>query len=64
MDKYEEDRLIEKTTRNLEDKYPIEANYCSRCSLWQCGFKDGLVSNELYNAARKYYDRLWNYTGD
>jgi radical SAM superfamily enzyme YgiQ (UPF0313 family) len=61
---YDEYKTIKKTARELSDKYPIEANYGSRCSLWQCGLRDGSVSKELFEAARRYYGKLWTYVGD
>ena len=48
----------------LEEKYPIEANYGSRASLWGEGLRHGDVSEELYKRAREYYGRLWTYVGD
>jgi hypothetical protein len=56
--------LIREKGRELAEKYPIEANYNSRQSLWSCGLRDGLVSEELYRTAQNYYGRLWDYVGD
>jgi hypothetical protein len=48
----------------LAEKYPIEAAYNSKESLWGCGFREGLISLELYELAKGYYGRLWDYVGD
>lgn len=47
----------------LEAVYLTEENYGSGCSLWSEGLKDGVVTQELYNQAREYYGKLWNYVG-
>jgi hypothetical protein len=66
MEKFnqEEIQLIDQTRNKLEEKYPIESNYGSRCSLWSQGLRDGLISTELYNIAKRYYGNLWTYVGD
>ena len=61
---YEELQEITTAREMLEEKFPIEANYCSRASLWGEGLKAGLVTLDLYNKARVRYGSLWNYTGD
>lgn len=48
----------------LEKKYPIEADYGSKCSLWGEGLRDDVIDIDLYNTAREYYGTRWNYTGD
>ena len=57
-------KLINEKKKELEGKYPIEAMYNSRCSLWSAGLRDGIVDNELYDKARTYYGNLWTYVGD
>jgi len=56
--------LINDTTKDLSSSYPIDAAYSSKASLWRDGLADGSVTRELYDAAKDYYGRLWNYTGD
>ena len=60
----EDIKIIDEKRKELEKKYPIEFAYSSRASLWGNGLRDGIVDKELYNKARKYYERLWYYTGD
>jgi hypothetical protein len=55
---------IRKMTSELAKLYPIEYNYGSKCSLYQIGINAGIVTEEEYNAARDFYGRLWDYTGD
>lgn len=56
--------FIKQKTKELSEKFPIEAAYNSRCSLWQKGVSDGLICHELFVAASEYYGGLWNYVGD
>lgn len=55
---------IDDARKMLEEKFPIEANYGSRSSLWGEGLKAGIVTEELYRKARERYGKLWNYVGD
>ena len=55
---------IEDARQVLEDMYPVEANYGSRCSLWSEGLRDDIISKTLYDKAKEYYGKLWNYVGD
>lgn len=57
-------RKVEETSKILEDLYPVDANYSSRCSVYQNGLKDGIITKNEFEAARNYYGRLWNYVGD
>jgi len=57
-------RLIWDKEEELKSKFPIEANYGSKCSLWAEGLRADIVDEELYNKARDHYGRLWNYAGD
>lgn len=56
--------LIRKRNRELIKKYPLDAAYNSKSHLWKLGRRSGLVSDELYMAAEKYYGIMWHYTGD
>jgi hypothetical protein len=58
------EQLIRDKARILAQHFPTTANYESRCSLWKCGLQKGLVSEELYSMAEKYYGSLWTYVGD
>jgi hypothetical protein len=51
-------------TSALESLYPIEANYGSKCSLYNDGLQDGIITTDEFDDARDYYGRLWHYTGD
>jgi hypothetical protein len=55
---------IKEKMAEIAEVYPLEANYCSQATLWRCGLDAGMCSRELYDAARSYYGRLWNYVGD
>jgi len=55
---------IRDLTRSLRELYPTTGMYGSRESLYSEGSRDKIITNEEYNSARKYYGRLWSYTGD
>jgi len=55
---------VQETSKVLEDLYPIDAHYSSRCSMYQNGLLDGIITKNEFEAARNYYGRLWNYVGD
>lgn len=55
---------IKSKKKELNHKFPDEAYYGSEESLWMAGFNAGLVSELLYNAAKRYYGRIWSYVGD
>jgi hypothetical protein len=55
---------IRERTYSLEEFYPIEAAYNSRCTLYQRALDDGRITKEEFVEAAKYYGRLWNYVGD
>ena len=55
---------VSEITTILEDLYPIDANYNSRCTIYQNGLRDEIITKEEFTAARDYYGRLWNYVGD
>jgi len=55
---------VTEKTRELGVIHPIEAMYGSRSSLWNCALDDGSVSQELYDEAKKYYGKMWDYVGD
>ena len=61
---FEQEQNIQEIQEELADKFPIEANYGSRCSLWSEGLNADIVSKDEYNLARTYYGHLWNYVGD
>lgn len=41
--------------------YPVQM---ARSEAFGNALNDGLISEELYHEARKYYGSLWNYVGD
>lgn len=57
-------RAVDAKTKELGKKFPIEWAYCSKCSLWQRGLEENLVTGEQFEEAQKHYGRLWHYTGD
>lgn len=61
---YNLDEKIAEKGIELAKLYPNEATYGSRANLWSCGLKDGVVSEKLYEEAKKFYGRLWTYVGD
>lgn len=56
--------LIRTKTSLLTAKYPAVAGNESRCSLWSIGVKNNDVSRTLFDKAKRYYGRLWDYTRD
>lgn len=60
----EEARSIMAKTKELSEEYPMIAAYDSRQSLWARGLNAGVLSQELYDMAKEYYGKLWNYSGD
>ena len=52
--------LIEEKVKQLKAIYPIIADNETYYSLWTCGKRDGIVSEELFEVARKYYGNLWH----
>lgn len=61
----EEDKELVRTAhKELSNLFPIEANHCSRLSLFSTGRDSGLVSRELFKKAEQYYGKLWSYVGD
>lgn len=50
-------------TRKLTRKYP-DGGYVSCATIYSHAVNDGTISKETWDEARKYYGRLWNYTGD
>lgn len=53
-----------KLTRELGNLYPIEYDYCSTESLYSRALNDRKITRETFNAAKKYYDIMWDYVGD
>ena len=57
-------KIIEELTRKLGKLYPIEYDYCSTESLYSRALNDGKITRGMFNAAKKYYDIMWDYVGD
>lgn len=55
---------IDDLTNKLKTKYPDEANYSSKSTLYRRAFDDGVITKDEIEAARIYYGRLWRYAGD
>ena len=55
---------VKELTDLLEALYPIDAGYSSRCSLYQNGLKNKIITKNEFEAAKCYYGDLWNYVGD
>lgn len=45
----------------MYNPYPVQM---SRADAFGRARKDGLITDEEYVEARKFYGNLWNYTGD
>ena len=43
------------------NKYPVQM---ARSHAFSCALKEGLIDQDTYDAAERYYGRLWNYVGD
>ena len=43
------------------NKYPVQM---SDAEAFGCALSEGLIDQDTYDAAEKYYGRLWNYVGD
>lgn len=43
------------------NKYPVQMG---RYEAFGRALEDGLIDQETYDEARKYYGSLWNYVGD
>lgn len=56
--------LVKNARKRLASSYPTEDMYGSRCSLFGMGLHDGAITQDVYNHARQYYGRLWDYVGD
>ena len=50
-----------KKFERMYNPYPVQM---SRSEAFCKALDDGLITNEEYNEARKFYGNLWNYTGD
>nr|WP_296955181.1 hypothetical protein [uncultured Mediterraneibacter sp.] len=46
---------------DMYNPYPVEM---SRAEAFRKALGDGLITDEEYKEARKFYGALWNYTGD
>lgn len=51
-------------TNILVHLYPIEGVYGSRASLYGEAKRDGIITNDEYTEASKFYGKLWTYSGD
>lgn len=45
----------------MYNPYPVQM---SRAEAFGNALRDGLITDEDYEGARKYYGNLWNYVGD
>ena len=52
-----------KSTNTLESMYP-DGCCVSRQTIYQHGLDDGIITQNEYNEAKKFYGSLWNYVGD
>ena len=52
-----------KSTNTLESMYP-DGGYVSYQAIYQHGLNDGIITQNEYNEAKKFYGSLWNYVGD
>lgn len=54
---------IPKLYDELEALHPY-GGYVSRSDIFGRAYKEGRITSEVYDEAREYYGKLWNYTGD
>lgn len=54
---------IRELTRKLEDEYS-DGGYVSRATIFNRALNEGKISQEVVEAAREFYGRLWTYVGD
>ena len=48
-------------TKQLQIFYPKEAYY-SKMALYGLALRDGIVTEDIYNSAEKYYGKFWDLT--
>ena len=41
-----------------------DGDYVSRATIFNRALNEGKITKDIWNKAREYYGRLWNYTGD
>ena len=41
-----------------------DGGYVSRATIFNRALNEGKITKDIWNKAREYYGRLWNYTGD
>lgn len=54
---------ISKLYQKLEGEYP-DGGYVSRAAIFNRALNEGKITEEVWNKAREYYGKLWNYVGD
>ena len=47
----------------LISRHP-EIAYCSKATIFRKALEEGEITEDQYNAAKKYYGKLWTYVGD
>lgn len=50
--------------REFEEKYNPYPVQMSRCEAFRHACDDGIITEEVYHMAAKYYGELWHYVGD
>lgn len=48
----------------MDEKYNPYPVQMSRASAFRYALRDGLIDQDTYIAARRYYGKLWDYVGD
>lgn len=54
---------INELYNKLETEYE-DGGYVSRATIFNRALNEGKITKDIWNEAREYYGRLWNYTGD
>ena len=54
---------INELYNKFETEYE-EGGYVSRAAIFNRALNEGKITKDIWNEAREYYGRLWNYTGD
>lgn len=60
MDNFNFGRMYDEFEKKY-NPYPVQM---SRASAFTHALNDGLIDEETYERARKYFGSLWNYVGD
>ena len=49
-------------TDELEHLYPLEVAYGTLASLYGNALREHIITKEIYDEAKKHYDKMWLYS--